>query len=47
MKPIDWDVIAPPRPPFESLPQGVQRALTEQAQESDDDYIRRAYREQN
>ena len=47
MKPIDWDVIAPPRPRLEDLPPETQAALAAQAKESDADYIRRLYREQN
>lgn len=46
-KPIDWDIIAPPRPRLEELPQWAQDALAAEAQESDDDYLRRLYREQN
>lgn len=47
MKPIDWDIIAPPRPAYEDLSPGTRAALEAQAKESDDDYLRRLHREQN
>lgn len=47
MKPIDWDIIAPPRPRYEDLSPGARAILEAEAKESDEDYLRRLYREQN